>query len=170
MFYKRLWLAFVTLTILVLLSGCLSSEEDTLEETNSIVKEEFLSDLEIERNFESNDFEMYKPDSLEFSEARGSNLIFFEGEQPYILFVNELEAPNSKWFYDDLKEREEELHLRTFETEDRFAYYSVEEKEEEHYEVQVGIGGIKMATRTELNNLKEDVQEMIKMVKSIDTK
>ncbi len=156
--------------LVIIMSGCLNSEEDTIEESETVVKEMFLSDAEIERNFEAEEFKMYKPESLEFSESRGQNLIFFEEEQPYILFINELEAPNSKWYYDELKQKEEQLHLRTFETEEQFAYYSVKEKEEGQYEVQVGIGGVKMATKTEADDLIDDVQEMMKMVKSINTK
>lgn len=170
MFKKRLVLAFITLMSGVFLTGCLSSEKDIIDESETVVKEVFLADSEIERNFEAEEFRIYKPESFEFSESRGQNLIFFEDEQPYILFINELEAPNSKWYYDELKQKEDQLHLRTFETEDQFAYYSVEEKKEGQYEVQVGIGGVKMATETEADDLIDDAKEMMKMVKSINTK
>ncbi|SEQ37123.1 hypothetical protein [Piscibacillus halophilus] len=167
---KKVLLVFLTLPLFILLTGCLDSEEDVLEESNTLVKDVFLSDEVLDKNFELNRLEMYKPDSLEFSEARDQNLIFYENSQPFILFINELEAPNSKWYYNELQEKDDELHLRTFETDDEFAYFSAEEKEDDQFEVQVGIGGVKMATLTNISDLKEDVQEMMKMVKSIEKK
>ncbi|RPF55315.1 hypothetical protein EDC24_0186 [Aquisalibacillus elongatus] len=175
MINKKLALSVVGLVLIAFLAGCSKSESEILDEADRQLKEIFLSSETIETNFELTNMHIYKPDSFEFSEERDNNIIFYEDEQPFLLFINEFEEPNSKWYYNELESAQNEdnhVHLKTFESEEEFAYFNVVEREDEedHYEVQLGIGGIKIATITTLDQLQHDVEEMIKIVKSVEEK
>ncbi|TFB25081.1 hypothetical protein E3U55_01425 [Filobacillus milosensis] len=166
---KKVFLALVSFIVFGLLSGCLQSESSIMNQADNRLKEVFLSNKTVETNFELNQFKIYKPETFELGEERKNNVIFYKDEQPFILFINEFEEPNSKWFYNDLKkDKNNSDYLSTFENEKEFAYFSVKDREEDHIEVQLGIGGIKMSTLTTTDDVEEDVEDMIMMIKSID--
>lgn len=48
---------------------------------------------------------------------------FQEDDQPYVLFINEFEEPNSQYLYNQLPE-EDEVYISTIETADAFLIYS----------------------------------------------
>lgn len=156
---------FVTLT------GCMQTEEKVLNEIERKLKDEFLSNEVKETNTELRSIKVYIPEELEIENEGTNNYIFTDGSRPFVLFINEFEAPNSKWFFERLQsEQHDDLHLRSFESADEFVYLAVEKYDEEVYEVQIGIGGIKMSTLSEMDQLEEDVEIMLEMVKSVEEK
>ncbi|GEL77197.1 hypothetical protein [Tenuibacillus multivorans] len=169
---KKGFLALITLISMTILAGCLQSETQVMDQADNRLKDVFLSEETIDTNFELTDFEVFKPESLELVEEAENNIIFKEDDQPFILFINEFEAPNSKWFYNQIESNQDEnnLYLSTFESDTEFAYFSVDELDGDELQVQLGIGGVKMTTLTTTGSVEQDVEVMIKMVKSIQEK
>ncbi|NIK13467.1 hypothetical protein [Alkalibacillus almallahensis] len=147
------------------LGACSPSMDEAFDEAENKVKETFLSSNTKETNTNFDQFDIYKPEELEVSDQNKSNVVFKEDDQSYVLFVNEFEAPNSKWFYNQIENKG--LYLKTFETEDAFAYLQAKEYDEERYEIHVGIGGIKMSTVTNVGDMEEDITMMIEMIESV---
>src|SRR5690625_2012869 len=149
----------------------MQSEEKVLNEIERKLKDEFLSNEIEETNAELGSFKIYIPEQLEIENEGTNNYIFTDGSRPFVLFINEFEAPNSKWFFNRLQnEKHDDLHLRSFESADEFVYLAVEKYDEEDYELQIGIGGIKMTTLSEMDQLIDDVEMMLEIVKSVEEK
>ncbi|MET3682683.1 hypothetical protein ABID56_000764 [Alkalibacillus flavidus] len=159
-------LSFLILALVI--TGCSQSMEEAFDKGESHVKDTFLSTEGPEANYTVNDFELYKPDELRVSEQNASNIVFNDSGQSYILFINEFEAPNSRWFYNQIENKDQ--YLRTFQTDEAFAYLHADNYEEDSYEVHVGIGGIKMSTVTTPNQMEDDITMMINMIKSVEQK
>ncbi|MGM8215657.1 hypothetical protein ACLIA0_08770 [Bacillaceae bacterium W0354] len=170
--YYKSFLLIGLVFFLVTLTGCLQSEDKVMNEIEKRLKDEFLSDEKIEANFELKRLSVYKPDSLELQEEGINNFIFTDGSRPYVLFINEFEAPNSKWFYNRLKSenKNNKMFLRSFESDEEFVYLAVQEHEDKQYEVQIGIGGIKMSTLTNIKDLETVVSTMLDMIQSVEEK
>ncbi|PKR79326.1 hypothetical protein CEY16_06180 [Halalkalibacillus sediminis] len=168
---KKLKMIVSLIVVFGLLGACSQSKEEIFNQSERQVKDVFISSELIEPNTEFKNFNIFKPDELEVLEDGKNNVVFTDGEQPYILFINELEEPNSKWFYNQVIESEEKSdYLTTFENDEEFAYFNVIEKQDESYELQLGIGGVKMATISEKDEIEADVTKMIQMIKSLERK
>ncbi|WP_027964214.1 hypothetical protein [Halalkalibacillus halophilus] len=165
---RKFKLSALVVVTLVIFAACSQSEEEALNDAENRLKDAFLSTEINEENYSLNMLDIYKPEELEVSEDRNYNVIFTDGERPFVLFINEFEAPNSKWFYNNLEENEEELFLSTFENEDAFTYLHAIQSDEDQMEIHLGIGGIKMSTISNVNQVEEDVEMMINMIRSID--
>lgn len=163
---KILWMVVV---LSIGLHACSPSEEEAFEDADRKVREAVLAEETREPNHELNAFQIYLPDSLEISEEDQTNVVFSDGDQPYVLFINEFEEPNSKYLYNNLPE-DDEVYLSTIETEDAFSYILIQDREEETYELSVGIGGIKMTTLIDVDHLTEESELMIEMIRSIQEK
>ncbi|GAA0455846.1 hypothetical protein [Alkalibacillus silvisoli] len=151
----------------VIIGACSPSVEDAFNQADSTVKDVFLSTEAKEPNYSFDSFNVYKPDELEVLDESEHNVVFTDGDQPFVLFVNELEAPNSRWFYDRIED--EGVHLRTFQTDEAFSYLHALEHDED-YEVHLGIGGIKMSTVSSLNEIEGDIEMMIEIINSVKEK
>lgn len=158
------------LTMLVFVLGACSfvmSEEDVISQTHEVAKMKFEKN-ETETNHKAGSFSLYLPDSMEVSEETNSNLILKEDEQTFILFYNPKEERKSKLNYQAASEKHNHLLLESFEDEGRFGYVRVLPKsEEEKYELQVGVGGVKVTTYAEKDSLKNDAEKMMKIANSI---
>ncbi|MFG6121204.1 MULTISPECIES: hypothetical protein [Thalassobacillus] len=158
-------LAFLTL----MLTGCsmFLSEEDAIADTRETAETSFNQN-EMETNHEADSFSLYLPESMKVSEESQSNLILKEGEQTFILFYNPKEERTSKLNYEAASEKDEHLLLESFEDEDRFGYVRVlPANEEEEYELQVGVGGVKVTTFSKKESIKKDTEKMMKIANSI---
>ncbi|WP_028783494.1 hypothetical protein [Thalassobacillus devorans] len=160
----------LTLTILVfVLGGCsfFMSEEDAISKTYEVAKSTFEKN-ETKTNHKTDSFSLYIPDSMKISEESKSNLILNEGEQTFILFYNPKEERKSKLNYQAASEKDNHLLLKSFEDEGRFGYIRVMPvNEEEKYELQVGVGGVKVTTYAEKASLMDDAEKMMKIANSI---
>lgn len=162
---------FVSLILtFTLLAGCFQSEEEVMREAEKIIKAEFLSKEKVDTNYETTGFNLYKPEELAIEEEEKNTIVFNNGDRPYVLFINEFEPPNSQWSYDRLKNNNQDIFLRTFQSEEQFAYLGIIEHEDNQYEIQLGIGGIKMSTLSNIDSLVSDVDMMMQIVKSVEKK
>ncbi|MRH42816.1 hypothetical protein GH741_08975 [Aquibacillus halophilus] len=149
------------------LAGCsLKSEEQVLEETQEVAINTFQQES-VDTNTELENFSLYLPGGFEITEETMSNLILQRDDQTYILFYNALEDTTSELNYKAAESIDESTLLESFEDENRFGYIKVLSTEEDSYELQIGVGGVKITTRTSKDQLVEDTEEMMKMANSI---
>ena len=163
---KIVGLLFAMLTIsLLLLSGCAPTEEEALNLVEEVAQEAFEGDT-VEPNQEVEGFSLYVPDDFEIKEETQSNLLLESGDQMFILFYNALEATTSRLNYQTSEANDNYSLLQSFEDNERFGYVKVAETEED-YELQVGVGGVKITTQTTLENIEDNTTDMMKMATSI---
>ncbi|GEN45945.1 hypothetical protein [Alkalibacillus haloalkaliphilus] len=158
--------ALLLMLTVAVVAACSPSAEEAFSQAESEVRSVVLSSEEIETNYSFDRFDAYKPDDFQVTDANPHNVVFNDGGQPYVLFVNEFEAPNSQWFYNRISD--EGVYLRTIETEDAFAYIHAIEHGDDQYEVHLGIGGIKMSTITSLSQVEDDAKLMIEIISSVE--
>lgn len=149
-----------------ILSGCGPSEEETLATIETMIDSTF-DNQRSQPNHEFASFDIYLPDHISVIEETESNLIFTDQEQTYILFYNTLEEQDSRFFYQSAKATENYALLEAYEDDNRFGYVKVAEVED-NYELQVGVGGVRLTTHTSLDEMDQDLIKMVTMVNSID--
>lgn len=153
-------------SLMLFASGCGLSEEETLENIRETVETVFSSQSP-EPNQEFDNFNIYLPDHFTVVEESDSNLIINDQDQTYILFYNILEDATSEAFYLAEKARDQHDLLESYQDEDQFAYVKVTEIERE-FELQVGVGGVRITTQAPLNQLEENFIEIVEMIKSLE--
>ncbi|WP_404453695.1 hypothetical protein LG329_04090 [Virgibacillus necropolis] len=153
--------------VFILLAGCsLKSEKEALKDTEEAAKQTFNSSEDIETNKKLENFSLYLPEDLSVKEATASNVILKNGDQTYIVFYNKLEGPTSKLNYKSAQ-RDEALLIKSFEDPEKFGYIRVLSSEDDKYELQVGIGGVKITTYTDKSSMDEDGKNLMKIARSI---
>lgn len=153
--------------LIVFVSGCtVKSKEDLMSEITQIAKASF-EEPKTQTTVKLNNFSLYLPEKFEVVEEGTSNLILQKGEQLYILFQNPLEDSNSHLNYDTAAEEKGYTLLESFEEQDKFGFVMVMPREDEKFELQTGVGGVKLTTITELDNLTEDTEVMMEMANSL---
>lgn len=163
---KHVYLFGMLLIMLVsILAGCSPSEEEALASVEEIANASFEQEA-LDANQTFDNFSIYIPSGFEVTEESQSNLILEQGSQTYILFYNALENSTSKLNYQAAEANGNHQLLESFENEDRFGYVKVT-KLEKDYELQVGIGGVKITTQSSLSNMEEDTEAMMQMANSI---
>ncbi|GGM26336.1 hypothetical protein GCM10011351_09980 [Paraliobacillus quinghaiensis] len=150
---------------LLFLSACAPTEEEALNLVEEAAKATFEADT-IEPNQEVEGFSVYLPDDFEIVEETESNLLLESGDQMFILFYNALEASTSQLNYQTAEANDNYSLLQSFEDNERFGYVKVAETEE-IYELQVGVGGVKITTQTTLETMEDDTIAMMQMATSI---
>ncbi|GAA5416386.1 hypothetical protein Pryu01_01420 [Paraliobacillus ryukyuensis] len=158
-------ISLFTIASLFVLIGCGPSQEEALsavkENASTVFHEEPL-----QSNEQFDNFSIYIPDGYNVVDESKSNLILESGNQTYILFYNALESTTSQLNYQAAESNGNNELLEAFETEERFGYVRVTGLDKD-YELQVGIGGVKITTQTTLSNMAEDVKEMMQMANSM---
>lgn len=163
---RNITVLFILVT--VLLAGCsLKSEKEVIKETEDAAREAFLSEEKIELNKKLENFSFYLPDDLTVEEANETNVILKDGEQTYILFYNKLEDSTSKLNYKSASLQKEALLMESFTTQGKFGYIRVMDSKEDKYELQIGIGGVKITTYTEKSSMVDDAKNLMKIARSI---
>ncbi len=152
--------------IVAVITACSPSAEEAFSQAESEVRSVVLSSEDIESNYSFDRFDAYKPEDFQVTDENPHNVVFNDGDQPYVLFVNEFEEPNSQWFYNRIEN--EGIFLRTIETDGAFAYIHAIEHGDDQYEVHLGIGGIKMSTITNLSQVEDDAKLMIEIISSVE--
>ncbi|WP_430784705.1 hypothetical protein VBD025_09175 [Virgibacillus flavescens] len=163
---RNITVLFILVT--VLLAGCgLQSEKEVIKETEDAAKQAFLSEEKIELNKTIDDLSFYLPDDLTVKEANKTNVILKKDDQTYIVFYNNLEDSSSKLNYKSASQQEEALLMESFTEQGKFGYIRVDASKEEKYELQIGIGGVKITTYTEKASMVEDSKNLMKIARSI---
>jgi hypothetical protein len=160
-------IAFIYSFTFTLLLGCSISKEEVKQSAIESIKIAFQEDS-VKANETNDQFSFYLPDTFDIESASGSNLILSEGKQQYILFVNKNEKRNSKLLYQKgIDTATDILVNETMETDDEFKYTIINKLNEKVYEVITGIGGIKMTTHANSQDVDDSVRKMIKIVQSV---
>lgn len=157
----------IFLVLLVVLTGySMKSEEDVLKDVKEAAESTFNEDGKIAVNHEMDGFSLYLPENLEVEEESNSNVILKDENQTYILFYNSLESPQSDLNY-KAAQTDKALLLESFIDEGEFGYIRVLPDEGDGYELQVGIGGVKITTYTTKGKIDDDASNLMKIARSI---
>lgn len=149
------------------LYGCGTlSEEDAVQNAVNSAEGIFTSEEDIETNEQTQDFHFYLPEDLEIEEESKNNIILSDENEHYIVFYNNLESPTSKLNYESAKDSKS-LAYESFEDESKFGYLQITPGTDENYQMQVGIGGVKITTYTTKSDLEEIAKELMKIARSI---
>ncbi|MDC3415079.1 hypothetical protein NC797_16370 [Aquibacillus sp. 3ASR75-11] len=155
------------MTMILIVTACsFESEDETLKDVKKVTETEFSS-TGVEPNTELEQFSIYIPNNLEIVEKGKSNLILEEGDQSYVVFNNVFEDRASELNYKTASVAENPNLLESFTDDGRFGYVRIIKTDEEEYELQVGIGGIKITTYSPLGSLESDAEMMMKIANSI---
>lgn len=169
---NKLGLLVIALLLLCLITiSVMSIEkvENVVDEAMTIAESTF-HETPTEPNQEVENFTIYIPDELKIDEQSKNNAVLVSNDgQSYILFINDIENKQSKLNYETVREHSngESDWLETFEDEDRFGYVYIQPLEDD-FEVQIGIGGIKLTTISSKQNIVDDVEMMMDISNSID--
>lgn len=166
---KKVLLLSVASLLLILLSSCQSkTEEEVLEAVKEKSKEVFHSKSKIETNENVEDLSLYLPKNIKVEEIEENNIVLTDGKQTYIIFYNDLESPMSTLNYDMAQQLDNnELLLKSFQDKEKFGYVQVSSVDEDLYELQIGVGGVKITTYATKNKLTSHSEELMKIVRSI---
>jgi hypothetical protein len=164
---KRIALRLSLLISLLLLVACTISDEELTKTTIDQTEQAFHTNPK-KANEKTELFSYYLPEGFSVKETNEFNVLLEKGNKSYILFVNKNETENSKLSYNALAEQYKQPFIsETFENQVRFGYLFVNKLENNMYEVTVGIGGTKVTTESNANDVAEDAENMMNIVVSI---
>ncbi|KGP90188.1 hypothetical protein N780_06470 [Pontibacillus chungwhensis BH030062] len=167
---KWLLMFLIGIAVVILLGlfvgGFFKSEEAVIQEAKQAAESSLTVD-DLSLNTELENVSMYLPESMEVISDSPNNILLESDERQFILFYNPFEKKTSKTFYQSAKEDQNILVVEGFESDDVFGYMKVASIDEDTYELQVGAGGVKMTTETDLNAMEENAGKMMKVVHSI---
>jgi hypothetical protein len=150
---------------LFLLSACSASFSEQKAEIKKEVASTFESQPE-KTNNSTKDIDYYLPSDVKVEEETPNNVLLKNGSKTYILFYNQHEKEDSKVVYDSTVKQQKEWDANeTFSKDGKFGYMLVKELKENHYQLIVGIGGVKLTTETE--NVREDAEVMMQIANSV---
>ncbi len=150
---------------LIILTGCSRSEEETLVSVKDSAEEVFEQEP-FKSNQTFDNFSLYIPKGYKVEEESKSNLILKKDGQTYILFYNALEDTTSELNFKAAEANGNFQLLQSFQSDERFGFVKVVKLEEE-YELQIGIGGMKITTQTTLKKMEKDTREMMQIGNSL---
>jgi len=157
----------IVIVMSIILHGCgMQTEEDALDSAIKSAERTFYSNEEVKTNEQTTTFDFYLPSSLSIEEESENNVILSDGNQHYIIFYNDLESPKSKINYKSAKDSDS-LAYESFEDEERFGYLQVIAGTDENYQIQAGIGGVKITTYTSKKDMAGKAEELMKIARSI---
>ncbi|MGN8645841.1 hypothetical protein ACTNEO_09225 [Gracilibacillus sp. HCP3S3_G5_1] len=139
--------------------------EEVLSEAIEVAEHRFQADAKAQ-NHQVGNLSLYLPENFEIEEKTVNNVLLTKDEQTYILFYNVLESQKSNLNYEAAKEGNDHEWLVSFENQDRFGYISIIDVDEE-FELQLGVGGVKVPTISSRDELVQDVTDMMDIANSI---
>ncbi|MDC3415942.1 hypothetical protein [Aquibacillus salsiterrae] len=163
----RIKLLLIGVLVIAFGSGCtVKSKEDEMSKVAQTAERAFEQD-KMETTVDFNGFSLYLPNKFEVVEEGSSNFILQKGDQVYILFHNPLEDSKSQVNLDTTIENSNYSLLKTFDAKDKFGYVLALPRNEDEFELQIGVGGVKLTTITSLHNLEKDAEVMMQMANSL---
>jgi len=164
----RTWKLVLTAAILLVLSACSTLEEKAAEGMEKA--EEVFFGESVKANEKIENVQFFKPSNFSLSEeSDAQNIILTNRGEPFVLFINPNEKPDSRLHYDLMKAKNEDvLFEKTFEEGDRFGFVAVVQNAENVMEVIVSSGGVKMTTLTKEDQVEDYIETMMKVVKSVN--
>lgn len=167
---KRSVLITGTVLSLFLLVGCMATPEERLAEGLSETRTAFEEEPP-ETNETAGQTDLYLPGGYDIEEPSDeNNIIITKGSDSYVLFINPNEAADSKFFYDLQKANDEVEWIadETFEKNGRFGFTTLRAIAEDRVEIVVSAGGVKMTAISEESDVPDNMEWMMKTVRSID--
>ncbi|SHN04501.1 hypothetical protein [Gracilibacillus kekensis] len=140
-------------------------KEEVLANAIEVAEQQFALESKVQ-NKQVENFSLYLPEGYKVEEQNNSNLLLNKEEKRFILFYNELETQTSRLNYEAAKESNNHKWLEAFEEKERFGYINIKEREE-GFEVELGVGGVKVTTRSSKEDLVGDVADMMDIANSI---
>lgn len=150
----------------ILIVGCSSSFEDTVDEASKKVEEVFKQDP-MESNQENDVIEYYLPFWYEMIDETEFNILLKNGSKQYILFYNPNEDVESRVVFNATNEVKDYDYVKTFEHDNQFGYFLVKSLDDNRNEVVVGVGGVKLTGEMKTSSLKSEVEMMMKIAHSV---
>jgi hypothetical protein len=151
-----------------LLGACSSSFSDDKKAANEAVQSVFESKPEKSNN-SAKDIDYHLPFGVEIKEESPNNLLLKNGSRTYILFYNQHEKEDSKVVYESTMKQQKEWDVNeTYNKDGKIGYMLVKKLKDDHYQLIVGIGGVKLTTETD--NIKKDAEAMMKIANSVKMK
>ena len=156
--------------LVLILAGCNTTIDKEKEETASVV-EDGLSSNETAGEKAGN-ISFYLPFGAEIEKESPYNIIISKSSDTFILFTNPQEDKDSELLYKmAINDKENLVKHGTFKEDDRLGYYVIKElPDTEEYELIVGVGGTKVTTQSELEDLADNAEMMMKMATSVKHK
>jgi hypothetical protein len=166
---KKKYMAMIILVLII--SGCNNMTLDEhLENVEKIVSDS-LDNPNGKTDEETERFKFHLPFGADIIEKKANNVIIEKGNNTFILFNNPNEEYNSKTLYkSSIKDQTGIIKEKTFEQNNRFGYFIVREIKNDKYELTVGIGGIKMTTKSDKNDLSDAAEFMMDVISSVKYK
>jgi hypothetical protein len=151
-----------------LLSACSSSFSEDKQEANEAVKNVFEAKA-VKTNNSTKDIEYHLPFGVEVKEEKPNNVLLKNNSRTYILFYNQHEKADSKIVYDSTMKQQKEWDANeTYSGDGKFGYMLVKKVKEDHYQLIVGIGGVKLTTETD--DIQKDAETMMTIANSVNIK
>ncbi|MFS0673118.1 hypothetical protein [Ornithinibacillus sp. 179-J 7C1 HS] len=159
--------SILVIFIIVLTVFSFRTEESIIEQAGEKAKEIFYNEEVPEDNYHGEYFSFYLPSNMEVEEVDDFNAILQNGHRTLIVFYNKLESNDSNLNYEAAKTEDAAL-LESFTDDNKFGYIRLLQDEEHmEYEIQVGVGGVKLTTYTTKNEIISDSENLMKIALSI---
>lgn len=165
-YYKQILVSMLLIVIFSGLIGCNASKEEAYQASQDVAETTFNEEKKAPTET-TDGINYYLPDDFKVKNIIENNIILSRGKQEYILFVNPLEPSDSEVVYEELKDKDKAL-LQSFEDNQRFGYISITPIEGKEYELMVGIGGVKVTTKTTTNDMAENTKVMMEIANSVE--
>lgn len=168
---SRKGLVVSLLTAITILAGCAQTAEERIEEGLADARAAFEQEP-VETNETVNGTELYLPRAYTLEEPSDAhNVIITKGSDSFVLFMNPNEPSDSTFFYELQKAnaQQEWTADETFEQHGRFGFATVREIAEERFEIVTSTGGVKMTTISEEDKIADNMDWMMKTVRSVNT-
>lgn len=169
----RKWMQLVGVSILAIsLSGCGKSLETQIDSGLSLTKTVYADEPK-ETNEKVGDIQFFLPNGYAIEDKEDDvNILLSKGQESYILFVNEKEGADSQLHYENLKQdtSKDIVEDQTFKKDGVFGFSAVIKDSKDAYELVVSLGGVKMTTISPEKKIEENLEDMLKIVRSVKLK
>ncbi|MBN8192033.1 hypothetical protein JI667_07730 [Bacillus sp. NTK074B] len=156
--------------LMLLLAGCNTTIDQEKEGTANAVKDALNSNEAADE--QAGNISFYLPFGAEIEKESPYNIIISKDSDTFILFTNPQEDKDSELLYKmAINDKESLVKNGTFKEDDRLGYYVIKElPDTEEYELTVGVGGTKVTTQSQMKDLADNAEMMMKMAASVKHK
>jgi hypothetical protein len=159
-------IALLVLFIVAMSTVSYQSEDKVIKNAGEAAQTVFnTEDIPVE-NYQGEYFSFYLPEDMEAKEVDANNAVLQQGSQMFIVFYNPLETNKSDLNYNAAQSKDAVL-LQSFKDDEKFGYIRILPDKKDQYELQVGVGGVKVTTYTERSEIIEDAKGLMKIAISI---
>ncbi|WP_064092682.1 hypothetical protein [Rossellomorea aquimaris] len=160
--------SMVFFILVLILAGCNTTIDTEKEQTAQVAEETFKNNNDKGKE-EAGNIRFYLPFGAEIEKESSNNIIITKSSNTFILFTNPQEDKDSDLLYKmAINDKESLVKHGTFKGDNRLGYYVIKKLENtEEYELVIGVGGTKVTTQSELEDLADHAEMMMKMATSV---